>query len=514
MTLQVGQVLDRRYRIDGLLSHGGFGAVYKAWDLSLDRACAVKENLDTSDVARRQFTREATVLASLSHPNLPRVTDHFIIPGFGQYLVMDFVDGVDLGQLVRSEGPIPPERALKITKQVADALEYLHSRKPPVLHRDIKPGNIKITPEGRAVLVDFGLVKMYGPQLETTVGARAVTPGYSPPEQYGQGTTDPRSDIYALAATLYTLLTARLPPESVQRYGADDLLLPHQVDSSISPVVGAAVGRAMALNPSQRYQSIAEMRAVLWPDVTVRTPAPSSRSGSWLWILAGVVVILVCLTLGGTATLGGVLARVFFFNTPAPAASLAPTTGRILFQDEFSDPSNGWKIGADDGARRLLDNGQYVVQVTKPNLEVLANASAGGLTNLHAEVTVTSTGFATDEGFGIICNYSDSSHYYFLGFTPDGYFAIVKQEGSTETILTDPNNHWVASAHYALNAASYRVGADCGADGKLVLYADGHEVASVDDSTYTSGEIGLIVRTFDKAPAEVRFGDLIVTALP
>jgi len=250
MPLKIGQVLDRRYRIDGLLGQGGFGAVYKAWDLSLERACAVKENLDTSEVARRQFTREATVLASLSHPNLPRVTDHFFVPGIGQYLVMDFVDGIDLGQLVRNEGPLAPERALKITKQVADALAYMHALKPPVLHRDIKPGNIKITPEGRAVLVDFGLVKMYGPQLETTMGARAVTPGYSPPEQYGQGITDPRTDVYALSATLYTLLTARLPPESVQRYGTDDLVLPHLVVATVSPVVSAAVGRGMALNPS------------------------------------------------------------------------------------------------------------------------------------------------------------------------------------------------------------------------------------------------------------------------
>src|SRR5215510_8082572 len=272
MPLKVGQVLDRRYRVDSLLGQGGFGAVYKAWDLSLERACAVKENLDTSEVARRQFTREATVLASLSHPNLPRVTDHFFIPGYGQYLVMDFVDGIDLGQLVRNEGPIAPERALKIIKQIADALDYLHSLTPPVLHRDIKPGNIKITSDGKAVLVDFGLVEIDGPNLETSMGARALPPGYSPPEQYGQGTTDPRTDIYALSATLYTLLTARLPPESVQRYGLDELVLPHQVDATISPIVSAAVGRGMALNPSQRYQTIADMRAVLWPDVTVRTP--------------------------------------------------------------------------------------------------------------------------------------------------------------------------------------------------------------------------------------------------
>ena len=514
MTLKVGQVLDRRYRIDGLLGQGGFGAVYKAWDLSLDRACAVKENLDTSEVARRQFTREATVLASLSHPNLPRVTDHFIIPGFGQYLVMDFVDGVDLGQLVRKAGPLPPERALKIIKQVADALEYMHSLKPPVLHRDIKPGNIKITSEGKAVLVDFGLVKMYGPQLETTVGARAVTPGYSPPEQYGQGTTDPRTDIYALAATLYTLLTARLPPESVQRYGTDDLVLPHKVDAAISPVVSAAVGRAMALSPSQRYQSIAEMRLVLWPDVTVHAPPSPSRSRRWLWILIGAVVILACLDVGGTALFGGFLARVFLYSTATPAATVEPTTGPVLFQDDFSNPKNGWQIGSEDGARLMFENDQYVIQVTKVNWEAWSNASAEGLTNLHAAVTITSTGLATDEGFGIVCDIVDTTHYYFLGITGDGYYAIIKQEADKETILTDPNNRWTTSAQFPLNAPSYRVGADCGADGKLVLYADGHEVASVDDSTYTSGGIGVFVRTFDKVPAEVHFDDMLVTSLP
>jgi serine/threonine protein kinase len=514
MTLQIGQVLNRRYRIDSLLGQGGFGAVYKAWDLSLERACAVKENLDTSEVARRQFTREATVLASLSHPNLPRVTDHFIIPGLGQYLVMDFVDGLDLGQLVRNEGPIAPERALNIIKQVADALEYMHALKPPVLHRDIKPGNIKITPEGRAVLVDFGLVKMFGPQLETTIGARAVTPGYSPPEQYGQGTTDSRTDIYALGATLYTLLTARLPPESVQRYNTDNLVLPHQVDSNISPVVSAAVGRAMALNPLQRYQTIAEMRAVLWPAVTVRSPQSDQRSGNWVWIVVVGVVILVCLAVAGTLTLGSALALPLLFGSDTPRPSQPPTSGPVLFHDDFSSTSNGWEIGADSGSRRLFDQNQYVIQVTKPNWEAWSNASGTDLTNLHAEVTISSTGFAADEGFGIVCDYTDATHYYFLGITPDGYYAIAKKADDTETILSDPNGKWAPSMQYAQNAGSYRVGADCGADGRLSLTVGGSAVAAVNDTSYSSGQIGLFVRTFDKAPAEVRFDDMIVTSLP
>jgi hypothetical protein len=511
MTLQIGQVLNRRYRIDGLLGQGGFGAVYKAWDLSLQRACAVKENLDTSEIAQRQFTREATVLASLSHPNLPRVTDHFIIPGYGQYLVMDFIDGVDLGQLVRSEGPIPTERALKIIRQVADALQYLHSRKPPVLHRDIKPGNIKITPDGQAVLVDFGLVKMYGPQLETTIGARAVTPGYSPPEQYGQGTTDPRTDIYALAATLYTLLTARLPPESVQRYGNDDLVLPHQVNAGISPVVSAAVGRAMALNPSQRFQTVSEMGSVLWPDTTVRVERPAASRLSWLWVAGAAGALLVCVGVGATLTLGSALALPFLFGTVTPAATA--TTGAVLFQDNFSDPTSGWLVGSDSGGQRLYDKGSFVIRVTKKSWESWSPGPATGLTDLHAEVTASNSGFATDAGFGLMCDYVDAKHYYVLGATADGYYGIVKMESGAEKVLTDANGGWVQSAKIGANQSSYRVGADCGSDGALTLYVDGRKIASAQDSTYTSGQIGLFVRTFEQTPAEVRFGDLVVTSL-
>ncbi len=172
MPLQTGQVFNNRYRIVKLLGQGGFGAVYRAWDSNLNKPCALKENLDVSPEAQRQFTREATVLANLSHPNLPRVTDHFILPGQGQYLVMDFVEGDDLASILKQRGPVPPEQAIAWILQVADALSYLHTRQPPVVHRDIKPANIRLTPDGRAMLVDFGLVKIYNAQLRTTMGAR------------------------------------------------------------------------------------------------------------------------------------------------------------------------------------------------------------------------------------------------------------------------------------------------------------------------------------------------------
>jgi eukaryotic-like serine/threonine-protein kinase len=263
MTLNAGTIIVNRYRSVKLLGQGGFGAVYKAWDLNLNRACALKENLDTSSEAQRQFVREAQVLANLAHPNLPRVSDHFLVPGQGQYLVMELVEGEDLESLVQRQGSLAPPQALHWIGQIADAVQYMHSQQPPVIHRDIKPANIRITPEGRAVLVDFGLVKIYDPRLQTTIGARAVTPGYSPPEQYGQGATDARTDIYALAATLYTLLTGQQPQESVQRIVADRVAAADLINRQVTSTVGRAVQQAMALTPSQRYQTVNDFQMAL-----------------------------------------------------------------------------------------------------------------------------------------------------------------------------------------------------------------------------------------------------------
>ena len=200
MTLNVGTTLNNRYRIVKLVGQGGFGAVYRAWDTNLMTPVALKENADTGPDAQRQFEREAHLLANLRHANLPRVSDHFVLPGQGQYLVMDFVEGRSLSDLLAERGgPLDEAEALPWIRQVADALEYLHTRTPPVIHRDIKPDNIIIGPDGRAMLVDFGISKEFAPGKGTTVGARAITPGYSPPEQYSAAGTDTRSDVYALS---------------------------------------------------------------------------------------------------------------------------------------------------------------------------------------------------------------------------------------------------------------------------------------------------------------------------
>jgi formylglycine-generating enzyme required for sulfatase activity len=317
MPLSSGQTLNNRYRIVKLLGQGGFGAVYRAWDLNIKAPCAVKENLDTSPEAQRQFEHEAIILANLHHPNLPRVTDHFIIPGQGQYLVMDFVDGDNLQELLeRSGGPLPEDMALSWLTQICDALTYLHSQKPAIIHRDIKPANIKITSDGRAMLVDFGIAKIFDPHLKTTIGARAITPGYSPPEQYGQGSTDRRSDIYALGATLYTALTGQQPTESVQRTIGTPLTAPRQINRSISPRAEAIILKAMDTAPTGRFQSALELKnflagqaafplgtqmqaqplAVTVSPATAAAVQPRSKLPVWAWA-GGAGVLLIGLVL-------------------------------------------------------------------------------------------------------------------------------------------------------------------------------------------------------------------------
>jgi len=272
MALEIGYLLYGRYRIESVLGRGGMGAVYQALDENLGIQVAVKENFFTNEESARQFRREATILASLRHANLPRVTDHFVIAGQGQYLVMDFIDGEDLQSKIE-KGNLPDERlVVEWVRQICDALQYLHNQHPPVLHRDVKPGNIRLTPGGRAVLVDFGLVRLMGGKA-TTTGAKAATEGYSPPEQYGSGSTDTRSDIYGLAATLYTLLTGSLPEDGLKRALGKETLTPIRTrNPKISPGIAAAIEKALGILPENRYQTIGEFQKALTPALPPDVP--------------------------------------------------------------------------------------------------------------------------------------------------------------------------------------------------------------------------------------------------
>jgi hypothetical protein len=266
MTLFPGELLENRYQIIAPIGRGGFGAVYLAQDDSLQLYVAIKENLETTHSSQQQFIQEAVLLARLRHPNLPRVTHHFIIPGRGQYLVMDYVHGQSLIALLEEYGgPLAEAEVLPWVRQVCDALHYLHTYNPPIIHRDVKPANIIITPADQAMLVDFGISKLYQASHRTHSGARAYSEGYSPPEQYGSGSgTTARSDVYALGATLYVLLTATLPPESPEiAAGNEQLIPPRRLNPRISPVTERAILAAMNVNASRRLDGAAALRDAL-----------------------------------------------------------------------------------------------------------------------------------------------------------------------------------------------------------------------------------------------------------
>jgi serine/threonine protein kinase len=263
MALEVNSLLYNRYRIDEIIAEGGMGAIYRGFDQSLGVQVAIKENLFTAENSTRQFRREATLLAGLRHPNLPRVTDHFSIADQGQYLVMDFIEGQDMRQRLLTSGPIPENEVVAIGSAVCQALQYLHSRQPPVIHRDIKPGNIKVNSNGQVFLVDFGLAREAAPGQATTTGARALTPGYAPPEQYGQGTT-PLSDIYSLGATLYAALTANIPEDALARaMGSAHLTPVRKYNPRVSDYTAHVIEKALSVRPQDRYQSAEEMHLAL-----------------------------------------------------------------------------------------------------------------------------------------------------------------------------------------------------------------------------------------------------------
>jgi serine/threonine protein kinase len=200
MTLIRDTLLNGRYRIVEILGQGGMASVYRAIDENLGVEVSVKENLFTTDEYAKQFRREAVILASLRHPNLPRVTDHFVIEQQGQYLVMDYIEGEDLRQRLDRVGALPENEVIIIGVAICDALSYMHARTQAVLHRDIKPANVKITSFGEIFLVDFGLAKVVEGRQITSTGARAMTPGFSPPEQYGTARTDHRSNQHICCA--------------------------------------------------------------------------------------------------------------------------------------------------------------------------------------------------------------------------------------------------------------------------------------------------------------------------
>src|SRR4051794_9629880 len=288
------ELIQNRYRLIRLLGSGGFGAVYLAEDQRLGRTVAIKE-IDVARLgpaeraaAEQLFEQEARMLASLDHPGLTRIWD-FFQHDQRAFLVMEYVPGLTLRDTLQRRGvPLDEPFVLECALQLCAVLSYLHARRPQVIFRDLKPANVMVemgdgrwefgegvapSPNSqplspRFVLIDFGIARLFKPD-QTGDTLIIGTPGYAPPEQYGQGQTDERSDIYSLGATLYQLLSGRVPNTV-----PPPLLT--SVNPAVEPELARIVARATAVDPAERYQHVEDMRREL--QLVARTQPVAAHS--------------------------------------------------------------------------------------------------------------------------------------------------------------------------------------------------------------------------------------------
>ncbi|MDQ7824074.1 MAG: serine/threonine-protein kinase [Candidatus Eremiobacteraeota bacterium] len=267
-SLKPGMTLQGRYKILSQIGRGGMGYVFKVHALRLNKECALKEmydhfvEADDRERVAAQFQNEAETMAKLDHPGIPRILDTFE-ENDRHYLVMEFVDGRTLEQVVM-ENPqyIMESQVLEWSDQILDILDYLHTRPDPVIIRDLKPANIMLTSEGRIKIIDFGIAKIFDPRDRTMTAIKGSgSAGFAPPEQYGSGGTDPRSDIYALGVSLYYLLTKIIIADSVDRIlQGGTVNAPSHYNPLVSAQVDALILKMIELKPDERFQSVVAIR--------------------------------------------------------------------------------------------------------------------------------------------------------------------------------------------------------------------------------------------------------------
>lgn len=252
---EIGTVIDGKYEILREIGRGGMSIVYLAMDTHLNKQWAVKEirkkgNGKNDEVVVNSLLAEANMMKKLDHPALPRIVD-IIDNGITIYVVMDYIEGESLDKVLNEYGAQPEEQVIAWAEQLCEALEYLHSQKPPIIYRDMKPANVMLKPEGNIKIIDFGIAREYKEQKlsDTTV---LGTKGYAPPEQYS-GQTDARSDIFALGMTMHHLLTG-IDPRSGEAYAPVRMWNP-QLSEGIELIINKCVEPAA----ENRYQSCSDL---------------------------------------------------------------------------------------------------------------------------------------------------------------------------------------------------------------------------------------------------------------
>ncbi len=552
--LTKGTILQNRYRIEKVLGHGGMGALYEAWDSRLNVRCVAKQTWARTADDRAQFEREAQILARLKHPQLPAVTDHFIEPNGDQFLVMEFVSGKDLEERQEGRGkPFSENEVRNWTLQLLAILDYLHRQSPPVIHRDIKPANVKITPEGRVMLLDFGIAKQQLPNMQTISGALAATPEFAPPEQMDPALiTDARTDLYALGATMYLLLTGEPLPSAVQRMSGKDVTPPRQLNPDISPWIEQIVLRAVELRMDDRYQTAEEFRADLLTEgkssaptrmLTGTPPKLTSMTAQlavvprWVWAIIALAVmpLLCCMGLffwgmvirdGKATPTAQVVIPTEELNPPPPVTTPTlwdtvkwkplteptppPRGAEVEFEDDFRVPHSAWYMGADADVQRFVEDEQFHIVVAPDDYWGWARLEDHNFTDFVLDVTTAQIGGPTDGEFGVLFRYQDSDNYYAAEISANGWLRVFKMVEDEKYDLVQWETEPLVIEGLG-NAHHLRVIAQ---ESRLAFYINGTLAALVADDDFVDGRIALQAGTNDEGGVHVAFDDVRIASLP
>src|SRR3954470_16254128 len=449
------QVLGERYEIGGVLGRGGMAEVHRGRDLRLGREGAVK--VLRSDLARDpsfqvRFRREAQAAASLNHPAIVAVYDtgeDRTALGATPYIVMEYVEGETLRDVLRREGRLDPDRAMELAADICGALDFSHRN--GIVHRDVKPGNVMITPQGTVKVMDFGIARAVSDSAATMTSTAAVigTAQYLSPEQARGEGVDARSDVYSLGCLLYELVTGAPPftgdsPVAVAyQHVREDPRLPSSINPDVPPELDAILLKAMSKNPANRYQSAAEMRNDLLralagqrveatpvmgdaEKTTILAAAPGGYGGGYgqdeRWDdedeaarrrrrIIAIVAVLAVLLLGGAIAAAIALsgdkapAAATTVNVPAllnldqAAAEKAITDARLKVGAEDTAASatvaQGHVISSDPASGASVKKGSEVKLVISAGPDTVAVPNVVGLTEDRARETLKNAGFTS-----------------------------------------------------------------------------------------------------------------------
>jgi serine/threonine protein kinase len=553
--LTTGTLLQNRYRIDRLLEFGVMGAMYRAWDMQRDVQVSVKEltpqpDLDenTLERLRQKFEQEANVLRTLHHPAMVALVDFFHAqvvtdgkPTHNTYLVMDFVEGESLADFIARVGALPEAQVKVWAGQILDALDYCHSH--GVLHRDIKPQNIILRPDGNAVLVGFELAKLWDPNDPRSWTATRVmgTPEYAPPERWGLQTwhIDVLSDVYSLGATLCHALTGKAPQTAGERTANPYRFLPVKELSRVSAPTRAVITRAMELPREKRFRSAAAMKAALedeTPLSAIEEVQPArliltsrgERLRNWaLLALVGFIVLGIAGMIGmavqmqrgarvratlvpemstpsvatpETAAVTSPTVSTIPIETPTrvprptntlAAVSAAPTDWTLAFSDDFNDNTHEWIVGSYEDAwgtmTRVITDALYTWNVTAlQSVGRWCMPEITPTTDFYLTVDAQRVSGPLDASYGLVFRHSDGN-YYLFSIRDDGFYNFNLWYGFTWSTVID----WTGTL--AIHPGEVNQLAVLAEGTRFTFSINGEQVVEVEDVQLAQGETGLSV---------------------